>query len=413
MYYEPQLQFVRDLLKGMHISTHIVTDPSVNISSEIDLGLREMLFSTTNYIDILHNSMNDAKENTIYRFFDEYYCNYIFMRLPGDDSFFYIGPYLPNPPEEDYIQNKSDALCLNDEMYQRMLKYYYSLPVVEDETLLFTIANTLGNTFWGSDDNYSVEYIDYMIPDSLQPIQASPLYNHEQETGPGLSILETNYANEKYLMDAVSQGKLHKITALASSVYNNGTEQRLSDSLRNRKNYLIILNTLLRKAAEAGGVHPLHIDRMSSSFARKIENVHSIQYSLVLQGDMMREYCLLVKKHSLNKYSSFVGKAITIIAYDLTADLSLKSISEQLSVNPTYLSALFRKEMDCTLTDYVTKKRMEHAISLLIKTDKSINSIAEDCGISDTNYFIKLFKKFTRLTPTQYREKFGKSRSSS
>ena len=410
MDYQTQLQFVRDLLKGMHISTHIAINPSVNISSEIDLGLREMLFGTSNYIDILQNSMHDTKHNTIYRFFDEYYCNYILMRLPCDeeDRFFYIGPYLPNPPEEDYIRNKSDSLQLDEDMYKKMLKYYYNLPVVEDETLLFTIANTLAKNLWGESDNYTVEYIDYMIPDSLQPIQVSPFYNDAQETGPSLSILETNYANEKYLMDAVSQGKLHKITALASTVYNNGTEQRLSDSLRNRKNYLIILNTLLRKAAEAGGVHPLHIDRMSSSFARKIENVHSIQYSLVLQGDMMREYCLLVKKHSLSKYSYFVGKAITIIAYDLTADLSLKSISEQLCVNSTYLSALFRKEMDCTLTDYVTKKRMEHAISLLNKTDKQVNVIAEECGIPDTNYFIKLFKKFTEVTPTQYREKYGK-----
>lgn len=411
MDFTPQLQYVQDLLQAMHISTHIATNPSSHISSEIDLGLREMLFGTSNYTDILHNSMNDAKHNTIYRFFDEYYCNYIFMRLPYDieDSFFYIGPYLPNPPEDEYIKNKSESLKLSEDMHSKMLKYYYNLPVVEDETLLFTIANTLGNTLWNTPDNYTVEYIDYMIPDSLQPICVSSSYHETQEIGLSLSILETNYANEKYLMDAVSQGKLHKINALTSTVYNNGTEQRLSDSLRNRKNYLIILNTLLRKAAETGGVHPLHIDRMSSSFALKIENIHSIQHSLVLQNDMMREYCLLVKKHSLNKYSYLVGKSITIIAYDLTADLSLKSISTQLNVNPTYLSALFRKEMDCTLTDYVTKKRMEYAISRLSKSDKPVNVIAQECGIADTNYFIKLFKKFTGLTPTQYRKKFGRS----
>ena len=42
------------------------------------------------------------------------------------------------------------------------MKYYNNLPIIEDENLLFTIINTLANTLWGSSDNYSTEYIDYM-----------------------------------------------------------------------------------------------------------------------------------------------------------------------------------------------------------------------------------------------------------
>ncbi len=71
-----------------------------------------------------------------------------------------------------------------------------------------------------------------------------------------LSTLERNYENENLLMDTVSRGKLHQVTAVASTVFNNGAQQRLSDSLRDRKNNLVILKTLLRKAAEYGGVHP-------------------------------------------------------------------------------------------------------------------------------------------------------------
>lgn len=354
--------------------------------------------------------MSSAKSHTVYRFFDEYYCNYIFMRLPESekDTYFYIGPYLPAPLSESELEKKADSLRLDNEQYAKIQEYYRRLPIVEDENLLFTITNTLAKVMWGSADNYSIEYIDYMIPDRIEPICVSPSYGDFKDSPFTLSVLESNYANERLLMDAVSQGKLHKVNAITSSVYNNGTEQRLSDSLRNRKNYLIILNTLLRKAAEQGGVHPLHIDRMSSSYARKIEEIHSIEHSLSLMGDMIRGYCLLVKKHSLSKYSYLVGKTITMISYDLTADLSLKSIAAQLNVNPSYLSALFRKECDTTLTEYVNAKRMEHAISLLHHTDKPVNAISYESGIQDTNYFIKLFKKHTGLTPQKYREQFGK-----
>ena len=123
---------------------------------------------------------------------------------------------------------------------------------------------------------------------------------------------------------------------------------------------------------------------------------------------MIRSYCILVKQHSLSQYSSLIGKTITLVAYDLTADLSLNSIAKQLNVNPSYLSGLFRKECNCTLTEYVNKKRIDYAIELLRKTDKLVNVVSYECGIQDTNYFIKLFKKYTGTTPTQYREQIGK-----
>lgn len=406
MTYQVCLQFVQDLLKKMHVSSHIAISPDKHISSEIDLKLRATLFGVENYTTYLQNSMSEAAPNTIYRFLDEYFCSYIFLRLPDkmQESYFYIGPYLSSLPTEEQIRKKADSLGCNTDQYHFLIEYYHRLPIIEDENPLFMITNTLGDTLWGDNDQYSIEYIEYMIPDRIEPICVIPTYGDYKNSSPSLSALEQNYANERFLMDAVSQGKLHKLNTITSIVYTNGTEKRLSDSIRNRKNYLIILNTLLRKAAEQGGVHPLHIDRISSYFATKIEEVYSIDYSLYLQSDMIRQYCLLVKQHSLKQYSDLIGKTITLIAFDLTADLSLKSISTQLNVNPTYLSALFRKECHCTLTDYVNNKRVEHAINLLNKSHKQINVIAFECGIQDTNYFIKLFKKYTGMTPTQYRE---------
>ena len=123
---------------------------------------------------------------------------------------------------------------------------------------------------------------------------------------------------------------------------------------------------------------------------------------------MIRDFCQLVKHHSLSKYSYYVGQAITMVQYDLTADLKLKTIAEKLNVNSSYLSTLFHKEVGCTLTDYINKKRIEHSIHLLQLTSKSVQEIATDCGIQDVNYFIKLFKKQTGFTPSRYRTQAGK-----
>ena len=154
MNYDVQLQFTSDLLKNLHVSSCIVNNPQDKISCDIDLGLRAMLFGKENYTELLENSMNEARDNTIYRFYDEYSCNYIFMRLPGkESSFFYIGPYLPSAPSEQVIKQKSDSLGFSDEQFKKLVQYYNGLPIIEDENILLAIANTLGLALWGNDQN--------------------------------------------------------------------------------------------------------------------------------------------------------------------------------------------------------------------------------------------------------------------
>ncbi len=407
MNYDIPLSFLQKLLKNLHISSCIITEPSKNISPEIDLGLRENLFGISNYSLFLTNSMGQAKNNTIYRFFDEYNCTYIFLRLPNTckETYFFIGPYLLDTPSKDQIDAKADILSLTVEQRKKMFLYYNSLPILEDENILLTMANTLADELWNTSETYSMEYIDYKIPDQYEPIQTDFIFNDSNEHIADLSFLEQNYTNEGLLMDAVSKGKLHQVTAVASSIMNNGVNPYFQDSLRHRKNNLIILKTLLRKAAEYGGVHPLHIHTLSSGFSHKIEQLHTIKQCLKLQEEMIRSYCQLVKKHSLTRFSYYVGQTITIVQYDLTADLSLKKIAEKLNVNPSYLSSLFHKEYGCTLTEFINKQRIDNGIMLLQTTQKTVQEIAADCGIQDVNYFIKLFKKHTGFTPNQYRNK--------
>ena len=181
-------------------------------------------------------------------------------------------------------------------------------------------------------------------------------------------------------------------------------EKRSADPIRSLKNYTIILNTLLRKGAEAGSVHPLHIDSLSSRFARQIEQISTPENAVALQKEMVHKYCLLVKNHSMKGYSLLIQKVLVRIDSDLTADLSLKTQAALLNVNASYLSTLFKKGTGQTLTDYVNKKRVEHALFLLNSSSMQIQTIAQYCGIPDVNYFTKIFKKYVGKTPKEYRD---------
>ena len=322
------------------------------------------------------------------------------------DRYFFVGPYIPSLPPHEYYEHKARQLNLDSFKLEQLKNYYRSLPIVEEENVLFGIVDTLGHFIFGGENCFNVETVNYEIPDKRRPVYTSGIFEdiESDKSTLSLEIIEQNYQNERMLIEAVSKGKLHKVDMIVSSILNKGTEERLPDSIRNRKNYLIILNTLLRKAAEFGEVHPLHINRLSSIFAQKIEELCSVDDSIALQKKMIRKYCLLVKEHSLKKYSHLIGRVITLISYDLTADLSLNHISSLMNVNASYLSATFKKECGETLTEYVNRKRMETAAFILSHSDKQIQVVAVECGILDVNYFIKRFKKQYGMTPTQYRE---------
>jgi YesN/AraC family two-component response regulator len=164
------------------------------------------------------------------------------------------------------------------------------------------------------------------------------------------------------------------------------------------------MNTLSRKAAENGGVHPVYLDKISSDFAIKIEQMNSVAEARELMHDMFRSYCRLVRRHSLKNYSLVVQKTILLIDSDLAANLSLSTLAENQSVSPGYLSTIFRKETGKTVSAYIREKRIKHATHLLTTTKLQIQTIALHCGIMDMQYFSKIFKKQTGKTPKEYRE---------
>jgi YesN/AraC family two-component response regulator len=218
-----------------------------------------------------------------------------------------------------------------------------------------------------------------------------------------LKAMERRYAFENQLLRSVSLGQLHMEDQLMQAFSAEAFEKRTADPLRNAKNYCIIMNTLLRKAAEQGGVHPVHLDRASSEFARKIEHMTSTGENTALMMDMFRTYCRLVRRHSLQKYSPVIRKAILTIDADLSADLSPHVLAESLGISLGYLSTLFRRETGKPLTSYVRQRRMEYAAYLLATTDLQIQTVALHCGIMDVQYFSKLFKRHHDMTPSDYR----------
>jgi AraC-like DNA-binding protein len=329
----------------------------------------------------------------------------IILRLPdtATRSSLIIGPYLSEPYNTQRLLELAEKVSLSPQRLKLLERMYGNTTVVAETSHLFVMLDTFAEHIWGA-KNFEIKNISNRY--SVDIISADlHLPNFQEDTLINMKLMEERYAAENEMMTAVSTGQTHKGTRLLADFSNMPFEKRLDDPLRNLKNYSIIMNTLLRKSAEKGGVHPLYIDGISSDFAAKIEHSPSVKHLQSLMSEMYYSYCGLVQKHSFKGLSSPVRKALLIINSDISANITLCSLAAMQNINASYLSSVFKKEMGQSVIEYITYKRMKKAANLLKTTSLQIQTIASHCGIMDVQYFSKLFKKHFGISPNVFRKR--------
>lgn len=104
-----------------------------------------------------------------------------------------------------------------------------------------------------------------------------------------------------------------------------------------------------------------------------------------------------------NRYGR-ISAALYYIDNNFTEDITLEQVADYIGFSKYHFSRLFKKETGKTFYDYVCLKRIQSAESLLATAD-SITSVAFQSGFNNITTFNRCFKKFTGLTPSEYRKK--------
>lgn len=105
------------------------------------------------------------------------------------------------------------------------------------------------------------------------------------------------------------------------------------------------------------------------------------------------------------KGSRYIEEALRMIEEHNGLELSLTAAAERLKVNPSYLSRVFKEKTGENFSEYITKVRLNRSKSLLLETDLLVKEIGERLGYAQSNYFIRLFREFTGMTPAEFRRR--------
>jgi two-component system response regulator YesN len=108
-------------------------------------------------------------------------------------------------------------------------------------------------------------------------------------------------------------------------------------------------------------------------------------------------------EHKSSEQSSYTDLAVDMINRYYAESISLQSVANQINVNPSYLSRLFKQEKGENFISYLTQVRIERAKSFLESGQYKVYEVADKVGYHNYTYFSKIFKKVVGVSPEEYR----------
>ncbi|MGG3308098.1 response regulator [Paenibacillus lautus] len=135
--------------------------------------------------------------------------------------------------------------------------------------------------------------------------------------------------------------------------------------------------------------------RVSSE--RSLTDMKKILHSIVTLG------CERIENQNRSAAAKIIQEAIHYVKSNLDQDLSLSACAKAVHLSPSYFASLFKKVAGMAFSQFVTQERMELAKRLLLE-DRQIQEIADSLGYVERRYFTDVFKKYTQMTPSEFKQ---------
>ena len=126
-------------------------------------------------------------------------------------------------------------------------------------------------------------------------------------------------------------------------------------------------------------------------------------------AEFLPVYLNYLRQKAECRYSELVGKAIDYIEAHKDKNFTLAELAAALNVSEAYLSSLFKREVGRNFVGYLTELKVDLAKEYL-RQGRLVYETAELIGFENSNYFAKVFKRYTGMTPDEYRCQIRESR---
>ncbi|MDO4622012.1 MAG: helix-turn-helix transcriptional regulator [Eubacteriales bacterium] len=313
-----------------------------------------------------------------------------------------VGPFFMNTTSVKGIENALRQKISSIQAQRAFLRVLQKVPVLHISALDI-YASMLHFTIYdepihNSDYYYQIEEKEKVGQIELE--DEEKLSDDKSETDRSVDI-------EKRILQAIREGNPQIMELMKSAVSSaQGLVSESGNQIRDARNTLLVFNALSSRAAIDGGVPLQTVRTMERQVYEEIEKCRSISELHHLSNRMIDSY---IKKVQETKESEQISKSIRetcdYIRANVQKELSVDDLADRIGYTPYYFSKKFNKEMGVRVTDFIKTARIDYAKMLLVSTNKSIQDISDALHFGTRNYFSKVFREVTGVTPASYREK--------
>lgn len=165
--------------------------------------------------------------------------------------------------------------------------------------------------------------------------------------------------------------------------------------------------SVIEKMCVGLGLPPETIQVLKTAYGE----VHELSYEKILAVAKMLDIIArhIIDTNVIHVYDlQAIEKARKSIEQGLGKPISTKAVAEAAGLSPSYMGYLFKRETGETIGNHVAALRLKEAKRLLEETGIPIKEIACRCGYAEQNYFSRVFKKWTGVSPAKYRSECQK-----
>lgn len=334
----------------------------------------------------------------------KYFENFVCLKVSIEQDF--IGTILIGPTLSSDLDEKSLSSMIKENdiqhKYKRSLLEYYNHIVIMDYTSLWDICSLIFYNIY----NYKLDLEDFRIYSEIIDIsnKSDTAFDITQSKKRRDSVFHHPQGFEVQLLQYIKEGNTENLKEFLNSSTSGlakGIHSR--NPLRNEKNLFISFTSLVSHAAMEGGLDWELALSLSDFYIQTVEECNTIVGINDLIVKMFFDYTDRVHKIKTCNYSTNVVKCQNFIFEHLYEKISVSQIASKLSINSSYLSHLFKKEVGISISTYIQKERIDEAKKLIRAGEKSIADIYVPLGFIDQSHFTKTFKKITGINPKEYK----------
>lgn len=168
----------------------------------------------------------------------------------------------------------------------------------------------------------------------------------------------------------------------------------------------LALTAAVLEAAARAGMDTTVAQAMLSSLTSNLQTTVSPKEAMAVVMQVLRH--LVPRRSAAGESMARYAELDALIAHRLHERITLNEVARELGETPSAITHRLQRKFGLSFSEYIGRLRVEEAKSLLRRTRLTATQIARRVGVRDQSQFSKLFKRHEGLTPTAFRERYGR-----